>query len=1020
MDYSRGPPSPVKSGLPRFSKLPTPQPSRTVTAAAAAPPQVHAASTAKPLSRTALTSPTKAAASIKPPSSTRRVSGIPPPTGLVPRPSSSQAIRSTSPIKSSRLASKPPTSTGTLKNARQRPKSIQIGPSYGDHLEDVNDRLGALSSFSSSSRHGTHDQLTPSPGSSPLITDATAQPRKVSRPSLSDRTKESLARLPGTPASDRRRSGIFSPESPGPISPMGPPARPASAMSMTKRSAATSNIKSLARPTLSVKKPLPGGSNPKRSSVDYSRPAATRRSISATIPRPPPASSIQKTGLPPLRTKSSTPRPRNSNNAMALATGPKPQPSTGRTPAAKNPPPTRFSLSPEPPFEDSESSIQDDQLQKNPVQPASKFRAAIEKAKAAHQAARTHFHKPGDGGFDLQGDPFNQRPRKNENSVLQRRIDTARREGKLNISSLDLSKVPDLILEMYESKSMADSGIAWHETVDLTVVNGAENSISSFSDDLFPEVDPEDAVHDDNLKASVFAGVERMDFRGNQLMALPKGIHFLRRLTTLNLARNQLGNSAFEILIQMSSLKELVLTSNNLSGFLPQSLKSLKNLEVLDVSDNKILNIPDSIHELSKLRILNAALNQLTGVPMDALEDLPITELDVSGNALVGALFPFSVSGLQSLQQLNVANNSLASLAFSESVSLPNIRILKVSHNRMVNLPDMSGWSELVTLAAGGNKFNQLPQGFVSLRRLRHADFSSNDLTRIDERVALMDNLESFVLSANPLVERRFLSMSADSIKRALRPRLESVSTTSVRSSGSFVDEAIDVRSPEESSSPFKITPGGALDLTAQGLVDDDADGLRSLLGQNDVRSLSLPRNKLTMIPYEISLAQNLTFLDLSLCDLAGNYLDERLTLPMLQELQLSGNKIASLEPLVTHLSAPYLQQLDLSNNRLAGELPILRHGFPHLTKLYAADNKIEQISMEALKGLEIAVLPRNSLRSLPADIGLLWFEGLRQLDVSSNYFRVPNYETLNKGTEATLSWLRTRIPGYDGVDETF
>ncbi|KAF2224649.1 hypothetical protein BDZ85DRAFT_195180 [Elsinoe ampelina] len=743
-----------------------------------------------------------------------------------------------------------------------------------------------------------------------------------------------------------------------------------------------------------------------RGSIDSGRPTVTRRSISATIPRPSPAPAVRKLVPPPTRTKLTTPQPKPKltvNDRQKTA------------PASIGAKMTRTQHV-SPPLSPQDTNVDDNE----PQQPSSTFRSAIERAKAAHRAAKVRLDQQSHSEYDLYVDPFNQKLKETGDTIMKKRIDTARREGKLNISALDLKEMPELVIQMYDSQSLADSGIAWHETVDLITVNAADNAISCFTSELFPDVDPEEAVHGDNLKASVFAGVERMDFRGNQLMTLPSGMHFLKRLTTINLSRNQLGNTALEVLTRVPTLKDLNLASNNLSGFLTQDLKMLADLEVLNVSDNKILNIPDSIHELSRLRILNVSTNQLTGVPMDALEGLPLVELDVSSNALVGALFPFSVTGLKSMEQLNVANNSLASLAFSESVALPNIRILKISNNRMVTLPDMSGWSELVTLAAGGNKFNQLPQGFSSLRRLRHADFSSNDITRIEERIALMDSLESLVLSANPLVEKRFLTMSAEAIKRALRPRLEPSSTVSIRSSDSFVDEAIDVRSPEESPSPFKVTPSGALDLTAQGLVDEDADGLRQLLGQNDVRSLSLPRNRLTAIPYELSLAQNMTYLDLSMCDLGEQYLAERLSLPVLQELQLSGNKITSFQPLISFLHAPYLKSLDVSNNRLQGELPYLRLTYNHLTHLHAADNKIEAVSLEALTGFQHVAIPRNSLRVLPAEIGLLWYEGLKQLDVSSNYFRVPNHETLSKGTESVMAWLRTRIPGYGGDDETF
>ena len=139
-----------------------------------------------------------------------------------------------------------------------------------------------------------------------------------------------------------------------------------------------------------------------------------------------------------------------------------------------------------------------------------------------------------------------------------------------------------------------------------------------------------------------------------------------------------------------------------------------------------------------------------------------------------------------------------------------------------------------------------------------------------------------------------------------------------------------------------------------------------------------------------------------------------------IRDRQLSSNKISTLDPLIRYLHAPGLAYLDVSNNRLTGTLPTLRDSFPNLQSFHAADNKIEAVTLQAIKGLHSVILARNSIMQLPAEIGLLWFEGLRGLDVSSNVFRVPNHRTLERGTEVTLAWLRDRIPGYVDDDETF
>jgi hypothetical protein len=60
--------------------------------------------------------------------------------------------------------------------------------------------------------------------------------------------------------------------------------------------------------------------------------------------------------------------------------------------------------------------------------------------------------------------------------------------------------------------------------------------------------------------------------------------------------------------------------------------------------------------------------------------------------------------------------------------------------------------------------------------------------------------------------------------------------------------------------------------------------------------------------------------------------------------------------------------------------------------------------------------LASNNIEHLPAEVGLLW-PNLKNLDIGSNSFRVPNYRILEKGTEATMRYLRDRIPAAQNQD---
>lgn len=486
------------------------------------------------------------------------------------------------------------------------------------------------------------------------------------------------------------------------------------------------------------------------------------------------------------------------------------------------------------------------------------------------------------------------------------------------------------------------------------------------------------------------------------------------RLLTFPKSHNKLGNAIFDTIGQLESLRELKLGNNNLSGYLPQSIGRLHNLRTLELQHNKLLSLPDGLRALVNLQVLNVAGNQLTGLPMDVLETLPIVDLNASNNAMVGALFPFSVSGLSKLEHLDVANNSLASLAFSENLSLPAIRSINMASNRIVALPDMSGWKDLVSLAAADNKISMLPQGFTSLKYLKQADLTGNELTKLHDNIGLMDSLDVMKVAANPLRERKLLNMSTEELKRSLAQRLR---TSGQGVAGDeFEDEGIDIQSPHDSGSQWGVV-SGTLDLRDKSLVDDDADVLRSIFSTEDVRELKLARNNFVTIPFEISLAQNLRILDLSNCSLGDKYLNEVVTLTALQELFLGSNKISSWEPLLNLLHAPRLSYLDVSNNRLIGSVPKVRKSFPELKVLHAGSNRIDAVSDEALAGLQSVDLANNNIGYLPPEIGLLWDQGLKGLSVGGNAFRVPSHRVLEKGTEATMLWLKDKMPQDD---ETF
>ncbi|KAI0995942.1 hypothetical protein K3495_g12239 [Podosphaera aphanis] len=667
-----------------------------------------------------------------------------------------------------------------------------------------------------------------------------------------------------------------------------------------------------------------------------------------------------------------------------------------------------------------------------PRQSSIALRDQIARAKAAKRAASTETkngasfitegnHKPVPQSLDFQisDDPFNQNIGKNHSEeLLTRRIRAAQMDGRLNISAMGLKEIPDEVLNMYSLQLMGTN--SWAEAVDLVRFVAADNELEKISDDVFPDIDPHGATDEIDGKENQFAALETIDLRRNKLANLPKGLRRLEMLTSLNLSNNFIDNSCFQIISQIKSLRELNLDANKLSDQLDPSLAGLKNLEILNLRQNSLTTLPDSFVELTRLRKLNIAENKFELLPFHTLSQLPLTELIAAKNNLSGALIPDDIIELPHLQVLDVTGNSLSSLHMPSTIKLPAIFQLNCSTNRLEILPHMTGWVSLVTIAAEDNNIGALPQDFFALPKARNVNLSGNNIRILDERIARMSTLDVLLINGNPIRDKKLIGLSTESLKRALEAKLEPEPENEKDSDTFFSSHESPLVSPCPTSSGWVVQTGGILDRS--NLQSDclDSKTAMDVATTHKVKVLRLRHNKFSVIPKSLSIfAATLTTLSLSHNKLIGeDFIDEKLELPLLKDLNLSSNTLSSLQPLCHYLQAPVLERLDISFNRIT-TLPILRNNFPCLTTLLASHNKIEELTPDSIKGLQVVDCSSNEINALNSRIGLLSGpQGLKHFDISGNRFRVPNYSILEKGTEATLAWLRARVP-EDELDDT-
>ncbi len=873
------------------------------------------------------------------------------------------------------------------------------------------------------------------------------------RPSLSDRTIETLSQIPPSPSPRRRRSSFFPPESP-----LQPTSRPGSSLNRSRPGTSHGQ-----HPSLPSGFPTPRPASPtkrhlaSRSGNQISNVTPSRRSVSSYAPKSLPKSTASVYGAvesSPSKSKAPVPinpswaenknvdhgpkqplRPVRASKTLAarpLKQRPSVQDAFAKPPAkvsglvlkqcGKIPSTASSTLSIEssdafsPPSKISSQTLSGSaeptstpsRLNGSSKSPSSSatLRETIAKAKAARQKA----HKMQDKAtFKAKEklDVFTEIEIGGDNAgLLRKRVATARTDGRLNIAALELKEIPNEVMNMYNA-NLGDG--AWYESVDLVRLVAADNEFEHLSDTVFPDEVAGQHKDDDGYQGNLFAGLETLDLHGNHLMTLPVGLRKLECLTTLSLSKNKLGNDSLQVMGQILSLRELRLAENALDRL--SDVFTLHGLEVLDLHDNAISVLPSDIRRLSNLRVLNVSGNKMGSLPFEYLT--PLVELDAARNRLSGPLLPTPID-LPNLKSLNVANNALTSMIVHGTVRFPSLQSLDITENRLQDFPDVSGWTNLLTLTAGGNKLSALPEGFTSLSRLRTVDFAMNSIRILDERVGFMESLTVLRVANNPLRERKFLTMDTHELKLDLKARL--LPEDSDEKAG---QEPLDLDTvgllPARSGMGIPTWPiktGGILDRSSTKLETIASSDLEPLLASGNIKSLVLHHNHLSSIPQTINLlAHSLTNLDVSNNRLGSrNYVGEELSLPRLRSLDLSANAINTLIPLLNQLHAPMLADLNISRNRLASLLP-LRNTFPSLVSLSAANNSICVLEVDVVRGLQVLNVSGNDIDHLEPKLGLLGAEGLRTLVIGGNRFRVPRRDVVDKGTDAVLTWLRGRIP---------
>ncbi|CAD6268173.1 unnamed protein product [Miscanthus lutarioriparius] len=389
----------------------------------------------------------------------------------------------------------------------------------------------------------------------------------------------------------------------------------------------------------------------------------------------------------------------------------------------------------------------------------------------------------------------------------------------------------------------------------------------------------------------------------------------------------------------VSSLAELVLSRNQLSGSIPPGLFKYENLTLLDLSQNNLTGVvPDNFTSLSKLETLLLSDNLLTGeIPASLSNVTTLTRFAANQNDLLGSIPPGVTKYVKmlDLSYNDISGNIPADLFFGM-----NLETIDLTSNNLEGYVDAKFSRSLYRLRLGTNKLSgEIPGTISNASNLAYLELDNNHLEgNIPLNLGGCKNLTLLNLASNRLQGQVPNEIGNLNNLVVLKLQMNNLSGSIPSTFSNFINL-------------------NALNLSYNSFSGSIPDGIMKL---QNLSSMNLQANKIDgVIPNSISSLKILIELNLGNNLLTGSIPEMPASLSTALNLShnlLSGNIPSNIGFLRE------LEILDLSYNNLSGQVPSSFVNLNSLTELVLAYNQLSGF---------LPTLPKHAAVNITGNPGL-------------------------------------------------